>query len=196
MDGFTITSGDGTSGSGYGGGVAVSDTATPSTANLTCTDCLITANDATYGGGLAVSDHGKVTLSGSKVYSNTATYGGGLAALDSATVSFSTTQVKTNDASSYGGGVYVTTASVTCTGDTSSTDYGIYDNTAPSGNTGGGLWMNELLTGTFIATSCDFGTGTLDNSPNDVGGAGGADDNSVGNNQTFTCVGSSSTACP
>lgn len=62
LDGFTISGGTGSVfTSTQGGGVAASHTlggAAPAVPNLTLTDCVVTGNEAAYGGGIAVRSYG------------------------------------------------------------------------------------------------------------------------------------------
>ena len=63
-----------------GGGVAVTHTtggATPYTPNLTLTDCVVTGNEADYGGGIAIRSYGWLQLFDTVVTSNDADVAGG-----------------------------------------------------------------------------------------------------------------------
>jgi hypothetical protein len=96
-----------------------------------------------------------------------------------------------DNVATFAGGLYLWRAVTgTCTG-TASTYAGIVSNTGDSSR-GGGVHTSNF-SGSFTATSCDFGTsaGGDDNSPSDVR-LGTTDYTSYGDDATFTC---SSTSC-
>ena len=154
--------------------------------DLVLEDVDITDNTATYGGGLALYD-GTHELIDCLIEGNTATsWGGGIEIYTSGgdtSVDLDGTQVTDNDGGGVGGGVFLYeapyTASVLCDG-TRSSLAGVYDNAADDG---GGVF---IYSGTFTATTCDTGTGSWDNEPDDAAGASYSED--YGNNASFSCT--------
>jgi hypothetical protein len=159
--------------------------------DVTMDDVEISDNNATYGGGFSIYD-GTAELVDSEIVDNVAsTWGGGIeiwADAGNVSVDLDGTRVHGNDGGSAGGGILMYEApysvSVLCDGSRSSAA-GIYDNTA---NYGGGVFV---YSGTLTATSCDTGSGSTDNDPDDVGGNPGS--SSYGNNASFVCTASTCT---
>ncbi|MFN7143638.1 MAG: MopE-related protein, partial [Myxococcota bacterium] len=141
-----------------GGGVWVSQNG-----KLTMTDSEISANTATSaGGGLYVYSTGAATLTGTAISGNTSPGDGGGVFLDDGTLTMTTSTISGNSATDDGGGLFIDTGVATCTSG------GIYDNTA--GDEGGGVYLSNHASSSasFTSVSCDYGTGSLDNSPTDV----------------------------
>jgi len=154
--------------------------------DLALTNVDISDNTARYGGGLSLAD-GSHTLVDCIVEDNTATsWGGGIevyASSGSVDVDLDGTQVTGNDGGGAGGGVFLYeaphSAALTCDG-SRSTLGGVYNNTADDG---GGVFV---YSGTFVADTCDTGTGSLDNTPDDAAGISYSE--TYGNNASFTCT--------
>ena len=214
LDGVTIS--DSTAAISGGGVVLESATAT-------LTGCVLDGNEAQdYGGGL-YADIADLTITASEFTDNQADIGGaGLFFRDSTAVIEAST-VQGNTASDYGGGLLlsasnaelisslvienrVTGSSVTdmgggalvydgstlsCTGSPSE-DAGIYANDAGDGG-GVSLYDSTCRLDSF---SCDWGTGSEDNDPDDVDVTlyGGSYDG-YGDDESFSCAGGTSGAC-
>jgi len=173
LSGFTIEGGTGP----VGGGI---DAWTNDAGDLDVTDCILTDNSATYGGGLIgpVSYDTNVTdtefkfndvtnsggaiymsdgsLSGVDIHDNEAQFGAGVFIEQGATVDFdSSTDIYDNDAE-YAGGVFLYGATL------DAGDATIRDNDADQG---GGVLMtdiaNSLSNATISGNTADYGAGLL-----------------------------------
>ncbi len=149
LDGFTVTSGQGT---GYtGGGVYINN------GSLSIANCRITNNSADYGGGVFQSgDSGRVAVIDSLIDLNTTSnHGGGLYV--SGNLELTNTQIVSNTAGLHGGGVHVNTGRVDLSG-------GLFTSNR-AGFNGGGLNANNSvnISGTqFISnTAAQEGGGLL-----------------------------------
>jgi hypothetical protein len=219
LEDLTLTGGHGFSSSGTRGGGVYATAASPpavDTPTVTLTDCILTGNDAAYGGALAANGYAWIYLDNTIVHTNTGDYGGGIWLGTTADVSltegstvFSNTAdfdgggifvdaggqlaidssfVYNNTATDQGGGLYVSVSgSATCD------EGGVYGNTAAAG---GGAYLDWLSSnyGSLLVTDCDFGEATTDNDPEDVAavynGSGGTNTySSYDSAATFTCTG-------
>ena len=110
MEGFTLTGGTGQAGGAnrYGGAVLAYATTSSTTASITLTECEVTGNSATYGGGLAAYNYGDLTLVDTSVYGNTGTNGGGML-IQRGLVTIDGGGVYNNTSSGEGGGAYFST---------------------------------------------------------------------------------------
>jgi hypothetical protein len=178
-----------------GGGVWVS-----TYGKLTAEGALIYDNDASGtassagGGGIFAAGSGTVSLVSTDVYDNTAVNDGGGIYLDDGTLTMTASDVYGNAATQDGGGIHIDTGTSTCSLG------GIYDNS--SGDHGGGVYLSNhsSTTASFSSSSCDFGTGALDNSPTDVtvktGGSSYADYTTYTATATFVCSNASDVCTP
>ena len=106
----------------------------------TLTDCTISGNSASYGGGL--NNHGTATLNGCTISNNTASSSGGGLQTFGGTLTLTDCTVSGNSAGSNGGGLYINNG-----GTLSLTDCTVSDNNAYNG---GGLWSNGTTTLTNV----------------------------------------------
>ena len=159
--GLTLTGGRGTGSGGnyYGGGaIVISQNDSTTTTDLTLEDCVVTGNQANYGGGVSVGTTGSavkgvMSLIDTSVYGNSAS---GSAALNG-----------------WGGGAYVADGALSCSSATGA--HGFYSNTATVSGTGsarGGGAVCGAGGGSNFATltssGCTWGSGATDNSPADI----------------------------
>jgi hypothetical protein len=152
--------------------------------DVTVRDTEISDCTADYGGGLAVGD-GDAALSGVTMALNAANYSGGAAYVDgsgdvSAGLNVSSSIIERNDAQ-YGGGVAVFDAAFACTGE-SGVEAGFFDNDA---SYGGAAFIDTPEA--FRSTTCDWGEGGTDNSPEDLYLATTGNTYDYGSDATFTC---------
>ena len=120
LTGLKLTGGLGAAGGGstFGGGVFANGT-TAGAATVTLTDCDVTGNTATSGGGINAFGFAAVTLDGTDVHSNTATtYGGGLYIQKGSVTCLDGGVYDNTNSGGEGGGAYMTS---TTTGTLSST---------------------------------------------------------------------------
>jgi hypothetical protein len=172
----------------YGGGAYIRD------ALGTLVDLSITGNSATYAGGIILNDSA-VTLQSVEISANQASAAGGGVYVTAGLVDLLDSVVSGNEvgggvigSDTVGGGLFLNNgATVTCTG-TASGSYGIYTNTAGFG--GGGFIYDTASI--FESVSCDWGTGSGDNAPDDFAVLPGFQSyTSYGPNEDFVCTGTS-----
>ncbi|MBW2258381.1 MAG: hypothetical protein JRI25_27830, partial [Deltaproteobacteria bacterium] len=134
-------------------------------------------NEARHSGGAGYVYEGSLTAKYTEFTANTAgMFAGGLFG-GVAELSFDECLVEGNSAR-WGGGVYTVDGSVTCAGSTTTTT-GFLSNRASG--FGGGVYSQAIL-----STTCDWGSGTTDNSPEDLDlGTFSVDD--LGADETFVC---------
>ena len=159
----------------YGGGVYVADGGVDSlwvhdneadngggfyltAAGCTLSSVIVEDNSADYGGGLLSEDYSGHSISSSSFTSNEAIYSGGAVYTYGGTVGLSGTTLDSNVAT-YGGGLFVDWDSVTSLTSSSS----VINNTAS--DYGGGALVYD---GTMTSNGTDWGTGSSDNSPEDI----------------------------
>ncbi len=135
------------------------------------------------GGGLFIEDT-TFDLSDSEIYDNLSTSkGGGIILKGGADLSMTTTIVRDN-VSALGGGIFVDNSTATCTGtSTSASAEGFQGNYAALG---GGVYV-KAAGGSFTASTCDMGTGSDDNTLDDVYVESGATTYSYGDDESFEC---------
>ncbi len=143
----------------------------------------IAGTRADYGAATAVLD-GTLTVSDSIIHDNIATYSGGAAYVDGTndtTVSMTLgyTVVQDNEAL-YGGGSAVFSGTASCVGDSSSV-VGYFSNVADLG----GAIISE--SSSVRSTGCDWGSGSTDNSPEDVYLISSGNTYDYGSDEDFTC---------
>jgi len=165
--------------------------------DLLCTSCEILTNSADNGGGGVKLDESSATFETSTIQGNYAQdWGGGLQLTTSTADLLSSLVIEneTNTSSWYdvGGGALVYGGStLTCTA-SSGEDAGIYSNYAGDG---GGVYLYSS-SDRLDSDTCDWGTGTEDNSPDDVDlYLYGSSYSGYGDDETFSCTGGSSGGC-
>lgn len=151
-----------------GGGIWMMD---DGSVNLT----VISGNEADRGGGIAcVTD---CTIDAATIELNAADSGAGIAALGTGTVSIDGSQIRENSAANDGGGLWIDGATLeldSCI---------IEENDASSG---GGAYLEA---GSLESSASDWGTGSSDNTPDDVA-VGSAAYDTYGASSSFTCLSS------
>ncbi len=118
MDGFTITGGKGTAGSGgkrYGGGILSNASTVSSVSIVTISNCDVTGNVADFGAGIAAYGYGDVVLDGTNVDANTANTSGGGISIANGDVTCTDGGANGNTASTEGGGAWFSGNSGTLT---------------------------------------------------------------------------------
>lgn len=145
LDGATVQGGLGHSfGEGtetWGGGILVEGGV------LELSDCVVTLNEASYGGGLAVLEGGRAALTGCVLTANHGGLGGGLALLgEGPALELVNTQITANTAD-YGGGIYMQSegADLRLAGEGEAE---VADNVAAV--TGGGLYLSAAGGGVLV----------------------------------------------
>lgn len=199
----TVENGAGTSGGGVfvtagtvtGNTVVVSGNSAASGAGMyfsssstgTFTGLDLSSNTATGNGAGLYQSGGTVTLTRSSITSNSgADYGGGVY-LSAGTFRMTTSNIDSNDAAVLGGGAYLTgAANLYCTG-SSTTNAGIWGNTAL---VAGSAYL-ATTTAYLSSTTCDW-TASSDNSLYDIV-TSLLNIYNKGNNASFTCTGGSCT---
>ena len=169
ISGFTVKNGYETyissiPDSSYGGGVYNFNN---STGAITLTNCTITANTASSGGGGVFNDNyssgsGAITLTNCTITANTATYGGGVYNYNNSTGTITLTNCTiTANTATYGGGVYNDNNS---TGTITLTNCTITANTATYG--GGGVYNDNYSSGSgaITLTNCTITANTATHS--------------------------------
>jgi len=143
----------------HGGGLYIKD------ASGSLTGLLASGNAASSKGGGLYIDDTILALSDSEISDNIcSSKGGGMNIKAQAEVTMTTTVVESNTASS-GGGLYLDDSLLECVGtSTAATHEGFVDNVA---SYGGGVYI-KANHGELVADTCDFGTGSADNSSDDV----------------------------
>ena len=162
---------------GYiGGGLYVEE------CEVSLVDSSVVLNNTIWSGaGIAVTG-GSLELQDSEIFRNDAgNNGGGLYVGDNSSepqVTLTDSLVHENSAALLGGGASVYLATLDCTAGTG--DFGFFSNTA--GEDGGAVHFYEDAT--LVSKGCDWGTGSEDNTPNDLS----ADSGSFGDDENFTCT--------
>ncbi|MCP4916457.1 MAG: hypothetical protein GY913_05995 [Proteobacteria bacterium] len=142
--------------------------------------CTVEDNTADYGAGVLTEDYASLTISNSDLSSNVASYGGGLYVYGS-TLTVSSTTLDGNTAN-YGGGALIHGGgTVTISGSTVTT------NGATGGGNGGGA---ILFDGRMESSSTNWGSGSTDNSPEDIYSYDGSKTH-TGTTGTFNCTATS-----
>ena len=142
---------------------------------------------SSYGGAIHVEGGGLVTLENMDLDSNSSLYGGGVSAV-STDLAILNTFFDANSAT-YGGGVYAFySVDIECTLSGSVVDHGFKNNSAIQGSAIYGAASSI----TIDATDCDFGSGSSDNSNDDISLVYNTHTYEYGNNETFTCNSSGS----
>jgi len=152
----TITGSTFTDNTSDSGGGAVKVYGDDDNAVVTITDTTISGNTADgYGGGLYVSYVVDLTITGSTITDNTAdAEGGGGGYLYSiyGDISITDSTISGNTAGTYGGGLYLGSDIGSDGGSVTITRTTIADNTA-TGDTGGGLYLNDLYVPVTVRSS-------------------------------------------
>jgi len=173
----------------YGGGLYAT------ASDLTLTNTEVSNNSADTGGGGLMFRDSTAVADGCTIQGNTAVDWGGGMLLSAATVDLISSLVIDNGLTggwdALGGGALVYDGSIlTCAGSTSE-DAGVYGNTAGDG---GGVYLRDSVD-RLDSDSCDWGTGTEDNAPDDVDLGLFSSYSGYGDDETFSCVGGSSGGC-
>ncbi|MBM4366377.1 MAG: hypothetical protein FJ102_09175 [Deltaproteobacteria bacterium] len=108
LEGLTITGGVGTTAGSYqyGGGVLSLASSDTTVSQVTLYQCLVTGNDADYGGGVAAYNYGDIILEETDVYDNTADVSGAGILVQRGDVSCENGGVYDNTSVGEGGGAY------------------------------------------------------------------------------------------
>jgi len=168
LDGFTITAGNANGSTSdytvWGGGIFdLSDTDT-----LTVTNCILSGNSASQGGG-GIASSGTLNITNSTFFGNSATWGGGI--YSGGTLNITNSTFSGNSASWWGGGISNEGGTLTITNSTLS------GNSASAGSNGGGIfnridaaWGTVTLRNTIVANNTSGGNcgGTIINGGNNI----------------------------
>ncbi|MCB9781219.1 MAG: hypothetical protein H6742_21815 [Alphaproteobacteria bacterium] len=153
--------------------------------DITLSNVLVDGNSADFGGGSAVLE-GELTVSDSTYTDNSANYTGGGFYIDGE-VADTTAAVQLNysliddNSADFGGGAGVFSAGLGCLGSSSETE-GFTDNAA---SYGGAVFASTPTS--LRSVTCDWGTGSTNNSPHDIYLDPYAATFNFGSNESFSC---------